>query len=103
MGKSKKRFPMIKNKVQNAKNNNLHAWPNQSSLINFNESNKLLQDVEHSKITDEEALKRIKNICGDIRKIINIGSLTSNQVRVAYILFMLNEIFTGEIWEYWSE
>ena len=103
MGKSKKRFAVIKNKVQNAKNNNLHAWPNRSSLTNFNESNKLLQNVEHSKITDEEALKRIKNICGDINKIINIRSLTSNQVRVVNILFMLNEIFTGQIWEYWSE
>ena len=48
---------MIKNKVQNAKNNNLKARPNRKSLINFNESKKLLQDIEHSKITCEEALK----------------------------------------------
>ena len=54
---SKKRFDMIKNKVQNAKNNNLKARPNRKSLINFNESKKLLQDIEHSKITCEEALK----------------------------------------------
>ena len=50
---------MIKNKVQNAKNNNLQATPNRSSLINFNESDKT---------GDEEALKRIKNIHGDITK-----------------------------------
>ena len=56
---SKKRFDVIKNKVKNAKNNNLQAIPNRSSLINFNESNKT---------EDEEALKRIKNVRGDIKK-----------------------------------
>ena len=53
---------MIKNKVQNAKNNNLQARPNRSNVISFNESNKLLYDIEHSKITYEEAMKRIQNI-----------------------------------------
>ena len=56
---TKKRFDVIKNKVKNAKNNNLQAIPNRSSLINFNESNKT---------EDEEALKRIKNVRGDIKK-----------------------------------
>ena len=56
---SKKRFGVIKNKVQNAKNNNLQARPNRSSLINFNESDKT---------DDEKALRRIKNIRGDIKK-----------------------------------
>ena len=50
----------MKNKVQNAKSNSFPARPNRSSFINFNESSKLLQDIEHSKITYEEALKRIK-------------------------------------------
>ena len=50
----------MKNKVQNAKSNSLPARPNRSSFINFNESSKLLQDIEHSKITYKEALKRIK-------------------------------------------
>ena len=38
---------MIKkfNKVQNAKSNNWQARPNQGSLINFNEQNKLLQGI----------------------------------------------------------
>ena len=53
---------MIKSKVQNAKNNDLKARPSRKSLINFNESNKLLQKIEHSKITYEEALNRINNI-----------------------------------------
>ena len=53
---------MIKSKVQNAKNNDLKARPSRKSLINFNESNKLFQKIEHSKITYEEALNRINNI-----------------------------------------
>ena len=56
---SKKRFDVIKNKVQNAKNDNLQTRSNRSSLINFNESDKT---------EDEEALKTIKNIRGDVKK-----------------------------------
>ena len=98
MGKSKqKRFNKIKNKVQNANNNSLQANPNRKRLFNFNESNKLLQDIEHSRITYEEALKRIHNIRSDIKKIINKESLDLNQVEVINILFMVDEIFTGEI------
>ena len=49
---SKKRFDVIKNKVQNAKKKNkLQARRNRSRLVTLNESNKLLQDIEHSKIT----------------------------------------------------
>ena len=98
MGKSKqKRFNKIKNKVQNANNNSLQANPNRKRLFNFNKSNKLLQDIEHSRITYEEALKRIRNIRSDIKKIINKESLDLNQVEVINILFMVDEIFTGEI------
>ena len=57
---------MVKNKVQNAKNSNLEDRPNRGRLINFDKSNKLLQDIEHSKITYEEASKRINNIRSDI-------------------------------------
>ena len=88
---------MIKNKVQNAKNNNLQAIPNWKSFISFNELNKLLQDIEHSKTTYEEPLKRIKNIRSDITKIINMQGLNSNQVKGVNIIFMVNEIFTREI------
>ena len=83
---SKKRFDMIKNKVQNAKNNNLQASPNRSSLINFSESNNLLQGIEYSRISHEEALKRIKNIRSDIKKIVDKNSLNSNQVKVLNVL-----------------
>ena len=88
---------MIKTKVQNAKNNNLKARPNRKSLINFNESKKLLQNTEHSKITYGEALNRINNIRSDIKKIIDKESLYANQVNVVNILFMVDEIFTGKI------
>ena len=62
---------MIKNNVQNAKNNILQARPNWSSLINFNKSSNLLQGKEYSRITHEEELKRIKNIRNNIKKIID--------------------------------
>ena len=105
MGKNKqKRFDMIKNKVQNAKNNNLQARPNRSNVISFNESNKLLYDIEHSKITYEEAMKRIQNIWSDINKIINMQSLNSNQINVLNILFMVDGILTEDFfWECWSK
>ena len=75
MGKSKqKRFAIIKSNVQNAKNDNWQARPKRSKVINFNESNKLLYDIEYSKITYEEALEKIENIRSDIIKIINIQS-----------------------------
>ena len=48
-------------------------------------------------MSNEEALKRIKNICNDIKKIINQNSLNLNQVEVINIFFMVDEIFTGEI------
>ena len=87
---------MIKKKVQNAKINNLQARPKGGKVINTNESNKLLHEIENSQITYEEALKRIENIHNYINKIINMQSLNSNQVNVLNILFMVNEIFTGE-------
>ena len=62
----KKRFDRIKIKFKIQKSNSLQARPNCGSPITFNESNKLLQDIEHSRITHEEALKRINNIRSDI-------------------------------------
>ena len=93
---SKQRFDVIKNKVQNAKSNDWKARPNRSKVINFNESNKLLHEIENSKITYEEALKRIENIRSDINKIISMQSLDPNQIKVLNILFMVNETFTSE-------
>ena len=92
----KQRLDVIKKKAQNAKKSNLQVRPKGSKVININESNKLLFGIENGQITYEEALKRIKNICNDINKIINMQSLNLNQINLLNILFMLNEIFTGE-------
>ena len=93
---SKQSFDVIKKKVQNAKNNNLQARSKGSKVININESDKLLYEIENSQITYEEALKRIENIRSDINKFLSEQSINLNQVNVLNILFMVNEIFTGE-------
>ena len=59
---NKKRFDAIKNAVQNAKRNNLLARPQHASLINFDASNKLIQDIAHGNITHEEASNKIADI-----------------------------------------
>ena len=95
MDKSKqKKIQCDKNKVQNSKNKNWQAKPNRSKGISFSESNKLLYDIENSKITYEEALERIR-----IFPVILIKLLVcnSNQINVVNTLFMVNEIFNGEI------
>ena len=94
---SKQRFNVIKNKVENAKINNLQARTKGSKVINNNESNKLLYEIENSQITCEKALKRIENIRSDINKIICMQSLSLNQINLLNILFMANEVFTGEL------
>ena len=59
---SEKRFDTIKNSVQKAKRDNLHARPQHSSPINFNESNKLIQDILNGNITHKEALNKMIDI-----------------------------------------
>ena len=93
---SKQRFDVIKKKVQNAKINNLQARPKGGKVINTNESNKLLHEIENSQITYEEALKRIENIHSDINKLVSGQCIKLKQVNVLDIIFMVNEIFTGE-------
>ena len=48
---SKKRFDTVKNAVQNAKRDNLQSIPQHASLINFDNSNKVIQDIVHGNIT----------------------------------------------------
>ena len=93
---SKQRFDVIKKKIQNAKINNLQARPKGGKVININESNKLLHEIENSQITYEEALKRIKNILSDINKFVSAQCINLNQANMLNIIFMVNEIFTGE-------
>ena len=54
------------------KNNNLQARPNRSRLVTLNESNKF-QDIQHSKITYEEALERMTNISKMLKMLKKIG------------------------------
>ena len=54
------------------KKNNLQARPNRSRVVTLNESNKS-QDIEHSKITYEEALERMTNISKMLKMLKKIG------------------------------
>ena len=74
---SKKRFDTIKNKVQNAKNNNLQARP-LGNPINFTKSSKFIQVMAHVEITSEEALKKIISIRNDICEIISQKTFDTN-------------------------
>ena len=97
MGKSRqKKFDRIKNQIQNAKNSNLQARPSLGVPISFNESRRLIQDIDHGKITHEETLKKIANIRNDIERIGNLDEFNQNQVNVLNALFMVDECFTGE-------
>ena len=85
------------NKIKNDKVNDiLSARPKVGKIINFNESNKLLNEIENSQITYEEALKIIRNIRRDINKLVSAQGINPNQINVLDILFLVNEIFTRE-------
>ena len=93
---SKKIFDTIKNAVQNAKRDNLQARPQRSSPINFDNSDKLIQDIVHGNITHKEALNKMAGIDKNLTKITEQESLNLNQIKMANIYFMVSGIFTGE-------
>ena len=93
----KKRLDRIKNQIQKAKDNNLQARPERGSPIYLNEPYKLIQDIEHGKITHEEVLRRITNIRNDIKILDNLDNFNENQDKVLNAYFMVDEIFTGEL------
>ena len=82
--------------MQKKKKKNLQIRIKGSKVININKSSNLLYEIENGQITYEEVLKRIENICNDTNKIISMQSLNSNQINLLNILFMANEVFTGE-------
>ena len=94
---SRQGFNAIKMKVQNAKVNNLQARPNRNRLVTSVESNKLLQNIQHGKMTYEEASKKMTNIHGDIAMLLKLASFTPNQSKMLNILFMVDEIFTEKL------
>ena len=79
---SKKRFDTLKNGVQNVKRDNLQARPQHASPINFDNSNKLIQDIAHGNITYEEALNKMADIDNNFAKIIGLESYYPNQIKV---------------------
>ena len=94
---NKQRSDLIKKKVQNAKKKTkLQVRPKGGKVINVNESNKLFYEIENGQITYKEALKRIKNIHSNIKKIISVRGINANQVNFVNILFMVDDIFTGK-------
>ena len=78
------------------KENKIQVRPKEGRVININKSNKVLYEIGNSQITYGEVFKKIENIHSDIDKIFSIWILNLNQVNVLNILFIVNEIFTGE-------
>ena len=68
--------------------------------INANSSQRLIQDIENTKITHEEALKGIFKILNDIERLEGLEEINPNQVGMLNILFIKDEIFTGIHSEY---
>ena len=93
----KKRFNGIKSQIQQTKNSNLQTRPERGSPIYFNESYKLIQDIEHRKITHEEALEIITHICYDIKRINDLDDFNENQLKVVNDFFMVDKMVTGEL------
>ena len=93
---SKKRFDTIKNGVQKAKRDNLQARPPHTSPINFDNLNKLIQDILNGNITHEEALNKMPDIDNNFTKIIGLETYYPNQIKVVNIYYMVSKIFTGE-------
>ena len=83
----KKKKKMIKNVVQNPRGNNLQGRPKHTSPINFDNSNKLIQDI---------VLHEMADIDDNFLKKFELKSLNQNQIKVVNIYFMVSEIFTGE-------
>ena len=83
-------------RVENAKKNKkLQTRPNCKNFVTSGESNELLQDIEHGKITYKEAVKKLTNIPNDINMSPKLNSFTPNQSKMINILFMVDKVFTG--------
>ena len=69
---------MQKNKKKKKKKK-LQERPSHKNLVTSSESNELLQDMEHGKITYEVALKKITNIRNVIIMFLKLNFLKKNQ------------------------
>ena len=74
----------------------MQARSQYSSSINFDKSNKLIHEIVDGKIIHEEALNEMADIRNNMEILNGLNEFNSNQVKVLNILFMVDEIFTGE-------
>ena len=95
----KKRFDSIQNKVKMFKKE-IVVPRGSGDCINATSSYRLIQDIENTKITHEEALKGIFKILNDIERLEGLEEINPNQVGMLNILFIKDEIFTGIHSEY---
>ena len=86
-----------RNQFKKAKENNLQSRPERGSPIYFNESQKLIQDIEHGKFTHLELFRRITNIRNDIKRLHDLDNFDENEVKVLNAIFMVDDIFTEEL------
>ena len=82
---SDKALPKWVKVSEKAKRDNLHARPQHSSPINFNESNKLIQGILNGNITHKEALNKMVDIYNNFKKIAELKSFNSNQIKIVNI------------------
>ena len=92
---NQKRFDRKKIKVKMLKIIIYKLYRLVKSLISVTKTNQF--KTAYEQITYEKALKGITSIRGYINKIISQKTLNSNQTEVLNALFMVDEIFTGEI------
>ena len=72
----KKRFTTIKNNVKRVSNKNSSRGGR--SCIYVNDSNGLIQSIEHDGITHNEALEKMFKIRNDIKKIVSPETLNTS-------------------------
>ena len=98
MGKvSKKRFDVIKRKVQDTKNNNLQARPNRGDLLLLMNVTNYFMTQNIVKLLMKKHRREQKIFAAIFARFDNLDYFTQNQVKLLNNLFMVNEIFTGKL------
>ena len=98
MGKvSKKRFDVIKRKVQDTKNNNLQARPNRGDLLLLMNVTNYFMTQNIVKLLMKKHRREQKIFAAIFARFDNLDYFTQNQVKLLNTLFMVNEIFTGKL------
>ena len=74
----------------------MQARPQHVSPINFNNSNKLIQDIVHGSITYKEEFNKMADMDDNFTKITKLKRFKPNQIKVANTYFMVSESFIGK-------